>query len=141
MGSFADLNEKEFLDTVNERELFFGHNGMTITSVKDGRAEGDLEISPHSLNIHGFVHGGCLATLADTVSGCAVFSATRRRCVTVNYNLNFLVPAYGSTIHCSATPQKIGRTLCVYDTVLTDDQDHLVASGTFTFYLLPDEEG
>ena len=75
--------------------------------------------------------------LADTVGGAATFAAYRRGCVTVNYSMNFLRPAWGSTrrIRCRAQAVKLGRTLSVFGMSLTDDEGMEVASGNFTFYI------
>ena len=83
------------------------------------------------------VHGGALAALADTVGGAATFAAYRRGCVTVNYSMNFLRPAWGSNrkIRCRAQAVKLGRTLSVFGMSLTDDEGMEVASGNFTFYI------
>ena len=91
--------------------MFDKYNGISIVAAGDGWAEGELEVSRHSLNPHGIVHGGALAALADTVAGSGVFFATGHYCVTVNYAFNFLRPAKGTNqkIRCRATPEKLGR--------------------------------
>lgn len=122
-----------------ETDSFSAHNNIRITAVyDDGSAEGDLTVTPQSLNPYGIVHGGCLAALADTVGGWAASTARFRNCVTVNYAFNFLRPAKGSNrkIHCEAVPEKLGSTLCVYRLTLTDDEGVEVANGNFTFFLL-----
>lgn len=118
---------------------FSTYNNIHITAAyTDGSAVGTLAITAQSLNPHGIVHGGCLATLADTVAGQAVFLATSRNCVTVNYAFNFLRPAKSGQkiITCTATPEKLGGTLCVYHVSLTDESGAEVANGNFTFFLL-----
>lgn len=108
-----------------------------VTDVYDGIGEGVLEVTPQSLNPLGIIHGGCLATLADTVAGMAAACTSGKPfCVTVNYALNFLRPALATNkqIHCIAKPRKLGRTLCVYEIALTDDQEKIVATGDFTFF-------
>lgn len=129
---------KELMDRINDPRQFSSYNGITVTQVKDGVGVGELAITPHSLNPMGIVHGGCLAALADTVAGVAVAVGQRSRCVTVNYSLSFLRPAKGEgkKIVCTATPHKLGHTLCVYGVSLTDDGGKEVASGTFTFFLM-----
>ena len=98
-------------------------NNIRVTKFNDdGSVEGELTVTPQSLNALGIVHGGCMATLADAVAGHA---ANRHgRCVTVNYAFNFLRPAKGTNkkIHCIALPEKVGQTLCIYHISLTDDQ-------------------
>lgn len=118
-------------------DTFAYQNGVRLVSIhEDGSAVGELTVTPACLNPHHTVHGGCLAMLADSVAGLAV-SATRTPCVTVTHTLHFLRPALGSNkkITCTATPEKLGRTLCVYKVSLTDDDGALVATGDFTFFL------
>lgn len=115
------------------------YNHVKVTGVfEDGSAEGELIIHPDTLNVHGIVHGGALATLADTVGGWAVFFATGKPCVTVNYAFSFLRPALGSNqkLYCRAEPEKLGGHLCVYRQTITDERGKEVAKGNFTFYLL-----
>lgn len=131
--------EKQFaVEKVRASDAFSIYNHVSVTKLlEDGSAEGELEVHPDSLNPYHIVHGGALATLADAVAGCGVFSATGYYCVTVNYAFNFLRPAKGTNqkIVCRATPEKLGRTLCVYHVSLTDDQGEEVANGNFTFFL------
>ena len=122
---------------VNAPHQFSYENGIVLTDVGPGYAKGELIIGPDSINPHGNVHGGALSTLADTVGGAATFAAYRRGCVTVNYSMNFLRPAWGSNrkIRCRAQAVKLGRTLSVFGMSLTDDEGMEVASGNFTFYI------
>lgn len=57
-------------------------------------------------------------------------------CVTAGSTMEFLRPASGKKIFCVATPKKMGRTLSVIQVVLTNDQDVVVATGTFTFFMM-----
>ena len=122
----------------NQPHQFSYENGIYVTKVEPGRAEGVLEVGPNSINPHGMVHGGALATLGDTVGGsCAC--ADGRRCVTAGSSMEFLRPATGSKIVCEATPKKLGRNLSVIQVVLTNDQNKSVATGTFTFFMFSEE--
>lgn len=120
---------------VNQPGLFSSENGIHITLSRPNYAEGQLDVSSSSLNLHGTVHGGCLYTLADCVAGTAAIAHTGKRGVTVNSSMEFLRPATGSVITCTATPKKAGRMLCVMQVELRDEKQELVATGTFTFYL------
>lgn len=121
---------------VNQPHQFSYENGITLTRITPGRAEGELRVGPDSVNPHGNVHGGALATLADTVAGCCA-CAQGGRCVTANSSMEFLRPAGGTKIFCAATPKKLGRSLSVIQVVLTNDAGKEVATGTFTFFMLP----
>ena len=124
------------LEKVGMMDTFSIHNHISVTRLlKDGSAEGELEVGPESLNIYGVVHGGCLATLADTVGGCCACSKGGI-CVTASSTMEFLRPANGSAITCVATPKKLGRTLSVVQVELFNDNQTLVATGTFTFFMV-----
>ena len=119
---------------VNTPHQFSYENGILLTDVEPGYARGELTVGPNSINPHGNVHGGALATLADTVGGCCACSKGVS-CVTANCTLEFLRPATGPRIVCEATPKKMGRTLSVIQVVLTNDQNVVVATGTYTFFM------
>ena len=120
--------------SVNTPHQFSYENGILLTEVEPGYARGELNVGPNSINPHGNVHGGALATLADTVGGCCACSKGGS-CVTANCTLEFLRPATGPKIICEATPKKMGRTLSVIQVVLTNDQNVAVATGTYTFFM------
>jgi acyl-CoA thioesterase len=113
----------------------FSHVRLTDLS-PEGTCTGVLDVTSDNLNHRGIVHGGALATLADTVAGTAVAAATGCSCVTVNYGFNFLRPAVGSQITCSARPEKIGKHICVMHADLFDPQGNTVAAGEFTFCVM-----
>lgn len=127
-------SESELLDLVNRSNLFGRANGITVTAARpDGTGEGVLEVGETSHNPQGTVHGGCLYTLADTVAGVAVAAACGKPCVTASGTLEFLRPATGTKVFCSASPKKLGRLLCVMQVELTGETGKTVATGTFTF--------
>ena len=124
----------KLLARVNESGCFAPHNHIYVTELRDDHsASGVLETQPSSLNPLGIVHGGALATLADTVAGTAAYT-TGKTCVTLDCSMQYLAPGTGSQIHCLATPKKLGKTILVYDAVQTNDQGQTVATGTYTFF-------
>lgn len=123
------------LKYINSARTFTSYSGITITRLDENYCEGELAITPDVCNYLGIVHGGCLATLADTVGGLAAITCGRGT-VTLNYGFSFHRQAKGTRIRCVAEPEKIGKTVSVFRCSLTDDEDNLVASGQFTFFML-----
>ena len=82
------------------------------------------------------VHGGALVTLADTMAGTCACSKYGNTCVTTNSTMEYLRPGTAPWIRCVAVATKIGRTLSVVRVELTDSQDRLVATGTYTFCMM-----
>lgn len=121
---------------VNAPHQFSYENGIVVTKVEPGYAEGTLTIGPNSFNPYGIVHGGALNTLIDTVAGCCACSKGGG-CVTSNCTMEFLRAATGKQLRCVATPKKLGRTLSVVQAEVYNDEDKLVATGTYTFFMYP----
>jgi len=49
--------------------------GFDVESVREGRAIFRLDVKPNHKQIHGVVHGGILAALADTTAAIAAYTA------------------------------------------------------------------
>ena len=135
----ADVEERKHpvTDIVNRPGQFSYENGIEVTLVEPGLARGVLHAGPSSVNPHGMIHGGAMATLADTVGGCCACS-TGGNCVTSSSTIEFLRPAQGD-LFCEATPKKMGSKLSVIQVVLTDTRGKTVATGTFTFFMAKPE--
>lgn len=131
-------NTHPILDAVNRSGQFSYESGIRVTHVEPGLARGVLRAGPNSVNPHGMVHGGAMATLADTVGGCCACS-TGDHCVTSSSTLEFLRPARGD-LFCEATPKKLGRQLSVIQIAITDARGKTVATGTFTFFMSKPEK-
>ena len=71
-------------------------------------------IDEQILNVHGFVHGGALFSLADTVAGAASF-ATGRDSVTLTGTINYIKPGTGGKLIGIAQEISRGRTTGVYE--------------------------
>ena len=124
----------KLIDYINNVRGYPKHSGIRVTKVAENYCEGELDITPDNCNYLGIVHGGCLATLADTVAGIAACS-TGQGTVTINYGFSFLRPAAGKIIRCVAEPEKAGRQVQVFRCSLYNEEDKLVASGQFTFFM------
>ena len=132
--SFSSISER-VPTLVNQPHQFSYENGIMITHAEPGLVRAELTVNENSYNPHGFVHGGALATLADTAAGCCACSKGGH-CVTATCSMEFLRPATGKKIFCEATPKKMGRSLSTIQVVMTNDSDAVVATGTFTFFMM-----
>ena len=124
---------KEFRNTHNP---FCQRLGISVEEIGPGYARITKQVTQEDLNPAGLAHGGVYFTMADTASGAACAS---HGCygVTVNANYNYLKSGKcGDTLIAEAAETKAGRTLCVYDVRVTDQNGTLLGTGTFTYYLL-----
>lgn len=130
-----DYTAKDIPVRVNQPHQFSYENGVVVTHVEPELARGELTAGPDSINPYGNIHGGLMATLADTVGGCCACSKGGQ-CVTANFTMEYLRPATGTKLYCEATPKKMGRSLSVIQVVLTNKNNDVVATGTFTFFMI-----
>lgn len=133
-----EAQKRRLEEIVNSPGQFSYENGIAVTRIEPGLAQGELRAGPNSINPHGMIHGGAMATLADTVAGCCACSKGGQ-CVTASSSMEFLRPARGD-LFCEATPKKLGRRLSVIQVSIADRLGKTVATGTFTFFMSKPEE-
>lgn len=120
------------LQRANRPGTFTAVNGLRVTSVGDGCAQGEADLTDAHLNPLGIVHGGVYCTLMDQVAGAA--ACTRgSRCRTVNCETRFLGAAQGDVLLGHAQAIHMGRTIVVMRAWVTDASGTLCADGTYTF--------
>lgn len=112
--------------------------GIRFMERRIGYARGEMDIKPWHMNVLGVIHGGCLFSLADTVSGAAAASHGGR-VTTVNGSINYLKAGKDtSKIVAIAREIKYGKTLSVCDAQIFDERENLLATTTMTFFHLKD---
>jgi uncharacterized protein (TIGR00369 family) len=91
---------------------------------------------------HGFVHGGVIATMADHTAGGAARSVSGEKDVlTVEFKINYLRPATGDRLHCTATVLRAGKTMIVAEALVyagNTGKETLVAKLIETLFLADD---
>ena len=119
MASMEDLKKR-----LNSSSQFLQSNDMHVVEVKEGYAKVEMIIDEQILNVHGFVHGGALYSLADTAAGAASF-ATGRDSVTLSGTINYIKPGKGGKLIGIAQEISAGRTTGVYEVLIFNDQEIL----------------
>ena len=92
---------------------FYRWAGVEVIDASPGVVEVAFEANSQHLNLQGLVHGGILATLADTAMGLAVRTVLEpgRRHVTVQLGIEFLSPGRPGRIIARGRSVKIGTQL------------------------------
>lgn len=80
-------------------------------------------------------HGGAIFTLAD-MAFAAACKELGIHCVTAQCSISYLAPGEGGYLRAEAEPVKLGRTLAIFDVMVTDDRGRKVAKATMTGYLV-----
>ena len=115
--------------------------GYELDSIGDGKAVMSLRVMDRHLQIHGVVHGGVLASLADTAGAMATYPQLPRgtRLATVEMTINYLEAVDRGPIIAEARVLRLGRTLAVTECEIKDAQGKLAAKSLLTFAILSTE--
>jgi len=109
--------------------------GFEVESVRKGRAIFRLDVRPSHKQIHGVVHGGILAALADTTAAIAAYTAVPRgtEIVTVELKINYLEPVPGGRIKADGRVLRAGRNFVVAECEIFNEDGSLAAKALLTF--------
>lgn len=134
--------QQALFDTILRRANLPGsfnvENGIRLTSLSDGGAEGEVRLTAGHLNPLGIVHGGVYCTMMDQVAGSA--ACTRgSMCRTVNCEVRFLAAAQGAHLISRAEAVRMGRSIAVIRAWVEDAAGAVCAEGVYTFRLKPME--
>jgi len=109
--------------------------GFELTSIERGTAVMTMQVRKRHKQLHGVVHGGILASLADTVGALAAYPLLPRktRLATVEMKINYLEPVDRGKILAEATILRLGRTLAVVECEINDARGTLAAKALITY--------
>ncbi len=115
--------------------------GMEATGAGIGWFEVRLELAPQHLQHDGIVHGGVVATLADTCLAFAALTlvAQDERIVTVEFKINYLRATQGQWLRCRGQVIRPGRTITIAEAQLFEGgrgEERLVATALGTIAVL-----
>ncbi|MCC8029420.1 MAG: PaaI family thioesterase [Lachnospiraceae bacterium] len=127
----------DFERLIEKRNTGFAKEiGLKITEIREGFAKGELLLQPMHGNPIGSIHGGLIYTIADTVGGTAATSRGRF-VTTVSGNINYLRPALDcKKLIGESSEIKVGKNMCVYDVLITNETGKEIARATMTYYYL-----
>ena len=113
--------------------------GMRVLEVRSGEVDLELEAADHHVNLQGQVHGGVLATLADTAAGLAVRSMlpAGARHVTVNLDVQYVRAAGTGRLVAHGRCTRAGRSIAFATADVTDPDGGLLARAQATVAVSP----
>ena len=113
--------------------------GFTLVEATRGRVVISLRVEKKLLQVHGVMHGGVLAALADTAGGLASYMACPpgTRVATIEMKINYLEAISKGTLKAVAEVVRIGRHTSVVDCDITDSRKRLVGKALMTFFVGP----
>jgi uncharacterized protein (TIGR00369 family) len=131
--------ERELAERVR-RSAFHSWAGLELVRAAPGEVEIALDATDHHLNLQGLLHGGMIATLADTATGLAVRSMVPagRRHVTIQLDVHYLSPGRPGRITALGKTVRVGTQIAFAEADVTDERGRLLARATATVAVMTD---
>ncbi len=126
------------IKTVNSSP-FPRHISMRLIAVEFDHAEMELDSGPNHMQPFGIVHGGAIASLADTTTFWSAFMRVAEDCgmVNIDLKLNYLQAVTDGTLHGAGRCIRAGRSISYTEASIRNGAGELVAHGTSTLMALP----
>jgi uncharacterized protein (TIGR00369 family) len=104
----------------------------SVTRVNSGEVEISMPVSSAVSQQHGFVHAGAVTAIMDSACGYAALSVMPEDSdvLAVEFKVNFVAPAIGSSIRAVGTVIKAGKTITLTTAnayAISSDGEKLVA--------------
>jgi uncharacterized protein (TIGR00369 family) len=125
------------------RSPFYAWTGMRVLRVEPGEVDVAMDVGPDHLNLRGLLHGGMIATLADSASGLAVRSALEpgRTHATVQLDVRFLRAGGPGTIEARGRAIRVGRSIAFAEAEIVDGDGTTLARASATHAVSRAEPG
>ncbi len=142
-GEMKELNPA-YLDHVNRlvnSSPYFQLLSMKLVEAGLGFSLLEIDLAQKHLQPFGFVHGGVFASIIDAASFWSIFHEIEdpnAGATTVDLKLNYLAPATSGKLIANGRRIKLGKTLGYAEASVTDQTGRLLAHGTSTLMILPE---
>lgn len=109
--------------------------GLKLESFKPGRVIFSMAVKTKHKQIHGVVHGGVLAMLADTVAAIAAYTAVPAgtHIATVEMKINFLEAVNSGRLRAEGHVLRAGRNFVVTECEVYQQNGSMAAKALLTF--------
>jgi 1,4-dihydroxy-2-naphthoyl-CoA hydrolase len=113
--------------------------GFVLAKAEPGRVVLRMRVDERHKQVHGVVHGGVLAALADTAGGLATYMAVPRgtRVATVEMKINYLEAVEGGNVSADARVIRLGKHIAVVDCDVREEDGRLAGKALMTFFVSP----
>ena len=114
---------------------FDAHYGLEILDYAEDEVRGQLVVQPHHKQAAGLLHGGVLASIAESLASLATFVAVApegKAAMGMSNATTFMRPITEGTVHAVGRRRHRGRTTWVWDVDFTDDAGRLCATTRMT---------
>ena len=127
-----------YMMDMEEKHPFHNFADIYVSALGEGLAEAEVPVSNDHLNMHGSVHGGVYAALADGTMGLAC-TTLNKATVTTTVSMNYLQKASkGDVLRAVATVDRAGKKMIYTECRIYNQAEELLATAQGTFYVVHD---
>ncbi len=128
----------EELQDMLEHVPFVKMLGLQVLEVKKGVCRVKMPFNPHMLQYYHIIHGGAIASLADSVIYLAqtTLNGITKNTVTIEMKVNYLAAAQDEDLYAEGRIIKNGRKVIYGDVLITNASDKQIAHATVTYMRL-----
>jgi acyl-CoA thioesterase len=109
--------------------------GFEVERLYEGGAVLSMRVDERHRQIHNVVHGGVIASLADTAGAIAAYTVSSLgvELVTIELKINYLLPIADGKVEAEGRVLRTGRNFTVVDCDVRNKQGELAAKALMTF--------
>ncbi|MCL5960440.1 MAG: PaaI family thioesterase [Chloroflexi bacterium] len=114
---------------------FYQLLGMELVELAEGYARFRMPVEDKLLQLYEAVHGGAIASLADSAAALALISllTPAEKAVTVEMKINYLAPTLAGELIAEGRVVHKGGRLSVIDVEVRNNGERLVAKSLITY--------
>ena len=130
---FSQFTLEDIVDRGSDTMV--GHLGIRFTEVGADYLRASMPVDQRTKQIHGVLHGGASAALAETIGSFAAnlcVDQSRYSCVGQEINANHLRPVSSGLVIATAKPFHIGSRSHVWHIEIHDERQRLVCVSRLT---------
>lgn len=119
---------------------YFSLLSIEIKELSWGQAVVEVLVQEKHLQPFGIVHGGVFASLLDAAAFWAVYTQVPDDLgmTTVELKLNYLAPLSAGRMIARGKSLRVGKTICLGEASIVNEEETLLAHGTSTMMILKD---
>jgi acyl-CoA thioesterase len=132
------MEEKKYLNQVRgitNRSPFYQLLGMKVSEIQDGKCRIEMPFRKKLTHPYGIVHGGAIASLADSAVAMALISLVKPtdRITTIEFKINFFTPFSQGKLMAEAKIIYRGSKTAVGDVEVRNEKGKLMAKVIATY--------
>jgi len=134
-------NNKEALERIYgtfKNQEFLSFVGMKLESVEKGKVAISCENKKEFSQALGFMHGGMIASIADTAGGYAALTLIPSDChvLTSELKINYMRPAVSKKVIGIGEVINQGKNLIIVESTIKNENDDMIAKMMATMFIV-----